>query len=151
IAYLVDLDRPSKAASQQNTAFALGLLLDYVDATHDATMARAVGETAKRLFLADADCATDTEAAAPEMVSPCLAEAAVMSRVLERPAFLTWFDKFLPPVYSPKFKPLTSVSLDAAGTGRRGGRGRGNSEAAAPAAPATTAPATTGAERGAGA
>jgi hypothetical protein len=137
IAYLVDLDRPNRAPTQQNTAFALGLLLDYVDATHDATMARAAGETAKRLFLADSPCATDTEAAAPEMVSPCLAEAAIMSRVLDRPAFVAWFGTVMPPVFSPKFKPLIDVSLDAAPRGR-GGRGRA-SEPSAPTAPATTA------------
>jgi hypothetical protein len=152
IAYLVDLDRPNRAASQQNTALSLGLLLDYVDATHDTTMGRATSETAKRLFLTDTNCATDTEAAAPEMVSPCLAEAAVMSRVLEPPAFLAWFDKFMPPAFSPKFKPLTSVSLDAVGTGRGGrGRGRGvNPEAAAAAnAPAPTATTAPGEGRGA--
>jgi hypothetical protein len=138
ITYLVDLDRPNRAATQQNTAFSLGMLLDYVDATRDATISRAAGDTAKRLFAGDTNCATDTEAASPEMISPCLAEAAVMSRVLDQAAFVAWFDKFLPPVFSPKFKPLTTVSLDAVGTGRRGGgRGRGDAEApaAAPAAP----------------
>ena len=80
----------------------------------DATMGRAASETARRLFLADTNCATENEAATPEMVSPCLAEASVMSRVLDQPAFLAWFDKFMPPAFSPKFKPLTTVSLDAA-------------------------------------
>lgn len=141
IAYLVDLDRPSRAATQQNTAFSLGLLLDYVDATRDATIGRAASDTARRLFLMDTNCATDTEAAAPEMVSPCLAEAAVMSRVLDQPAFVAWFDKFMPPAFSPKFKPLTFISLDAVGTGRRGGgRGRAGTEPAAAAPPVPVPP-----------
>jgi hypothetical protein len=147
IAYLVDLERPNRGANQQNTAFALGLLFDYIDATRDATLGRAAGETAKRLFLADTNCKTDEEAASPEMVSPCLAEAAVMSRVLDRQAFLAWFDKFMPPAFSPKFRPLTTVSLDAVGPGRRGGgRGRANTDPA----PVSAAPQTS-AERGAGA
>ena len=75
---------PCAIAGQTNSAFALGLLLDYSDITRDTTISRAVGETAKRLFATDTDCATDTEAAAPEMVSPCLAEAALMSRVLDQ-------------------------------------------------------------------
>ena len=124
LTYLIDLDRPVRMAGQTNSAFALGLLLDYSDITRDTTISRAVGETAKRLFAADTDCATDTEAASPEMVSPCLAEAALMSRVLDQGAFVAWFDKFMPPAHSNKFKPLRTVSLDAVGTGRRGG-GRG--------------------------
>jgi hypothetical protein len=141
IAYLVDLDRPVKVAGQTNTAFALGLLLDYSDIVRDTTIARAVGETAKRLFLADTNCATDTEAASPEMVSPCLAEAAIMSRVLDPAAFVAWFDKFMPPAFTSKFRPLTTVDLNAVGTGR-GGRGRGGRGAGTPATtpPANEAP-----------
>lgn len=163
IAYLVDLDRPVRMSGQTNTAFALGLLLDYSDITRDTTIGRAVSETAKRLFLADTNCATDTEAAAPEMVSPCLAEAAIMSRVLDQAAFVAWFDKFMPQAFTPKFKPLTNIDLSAVGTGR-GGRGRGGRGAGAPATstpaageapPAQAAqgdrPAAAPAERGAGA
>src|SRR5262249_9454007 len=79
VAYLIDLDRPNRAANQTNTAFSLGLLLDYADLTHDTTIARATADTARRLFQPDSHCATESEAAAPEIVSPCLAEAAVMS------------------------------------------------------------------------
>jgi hypothetical protein len=41
------------------------------------------------------------------VVSPCLAEAALMSRVLEPRAYLTWLDRFLPPLQSGRFAPLT--------------------------------------------
>jgi len=124
VAYLIDVERPNRTAGQANSAFMLGLLLDYVDVTRDMTIGRAARETAKRIFLSDTDCTTNTEAASPDMVSPCLAEAAVMSRVLDQTAFVAWFDKFLPPAHSDKFKPLRTVSLDAVATGR-GGRGRG--------------------------
>ncbi len=90
--------------NQTNSAFTLNLLLDYVDATRDLTIKRAVSDAARRLFQADTNCATDTEAASPEMVSPCLEEAAVMSRVLDPPAFMPWFDHFLPAAESPAFK-----------------------------------------------
>ena len=52
LAFLVDLDRPNKAATQANTAFALGLLLDYVDVTHARLSGRAtccsIGRAADR-------------------------------------------------------------------------------------------------------
>jgi hypothetical protein len=136
VTYLVDLDRPVKAPGQTNTAFALGLLLDYSDITRDTTIARAVGDTAKRLFLSDTNCATDTEAASPEIVSPCLAEAAVMSRVLEQAAFVAWLDRFMPAAFTPKFKPLTSVDLNAVG------RGRGGAPSPPPTSPSPVPPPT---------
>jgi hypothetical protein len=143
VGYLVDLERPNRAANQTNSALSLGLLLDYVDATRDMTIKRAVGDAARRLFQSDTACATGTEATTPEMVSPCLEEAAVMSRVLDPTAFGPWFAKFLPPVEAPAFTPLLSISFDAVGARGRGGRGaRGGT--AAEGAPATppTAPAT---------
>ena len=125
VAYLADLERPSRTASQANTALSLDLLLDYVDATRDMTIKRVVGDTAKRLYSSDTACETKTEAATPEMVSPCLEEASVMSRVLDAAAFGAWFDKFLPAAQSPDFKPLRSISYDTTGRGGRGGRGAG--------------------------
>src|SRR5207302_747837 len=68
--YLIDLERPNKMAGQANTAFTLNLLLDYVDATRDMTIKRAVSETARRLYSTEKDCATESEAKTPDMVSP---------------------------------------------------------------------------------
>jgi hypothetical protein len=133
IAYLIDLDRANKTATQANTAFALGLLLDYVDITHDTAIQRATEATSRRFFLTDKDCATDTEAATAEMISPCLSEAALMARVLDQRAYVTWLDAFMPAAFTAKFRPLTTISFDVpAGGGRRGG-GRGQRGGAAPA------------------
>jgi hypothetical protein len=140
--YLIDLERPNRTAGQANSAFMLGLLLDYVDVTRDMTIKRAATETAKRLFLADNACATKSEATTPEMVSPCLAEAALMSRVLEPAQYVTWLDGFLPAAYTADFKPLRSISFDAVGSGRgRGGRGADAPAGAAPAGAAAAGPA----------
>jgi hypothetical protein len=145
VGYLIDLERPNRAASQANSALSLGLLLDYVDATKDMTIKRAVNDAARRLFLNDTACATETEAASPEMVSPCLEEASLMSRVLDSAAFVPWFDKVMPPPQTPAFKPLLSISFDVVGgRGRAGGRG-----AAGPVAPAADAGAAANGGRGA--
>jgi hypothetical protein len=141
VSYLVDLERPTRTASQANSALALELLLDYVDATRDTTIKRAASDAARRLFLTDKACAVSTEAAAPEMVSPCLAEAAVMSRVLDPAAFVPWLDAFLPAPQSPAFAPLRAINFDATGNrGRGGGRGANAAGAGAPAATTTTPP-----------
>jgi hypothetical protein len=147
VTYLIDLDRPNRTATLTNTALALGLLLEYVDVTKDTTIQRSSTDAAKRFYLSDTTCATETEASSPELVSPCLAEAALMSRVLDRAAFVAWFDKVMPQPHSVKFRPLTTLSLDA--TGRRGGRGsRGATAATPPPTPPVDRPAA--GERGAG-
>jgi hypothetical protein len=43
------------------------------------------------------------------IVSPCLSEAALMSRVLETPAYVAWIDRILPPLQSGRFAPLTEA------------------------------------------
>jgi len=130
VAFLIDVERPNRSAGPANSAFMLGLLLDYVDTTRDMTVGRAARETAKRIFLTDTGCATDLEAVSPEMNSPCLEEASVMSRVLDQAAFVAWFDKFMPPAYAANFRMLRTVNLDAVGRGR-GGRGRSVEDAPA--------------------
>jgi hypothetical protein len=45
--------------------------------------------------------------AAADVLSPCLTEAALMARVLEPAAFVTWVNAFLPPLQSGRFAPLT--------------------------------------------
>jgi hypothetical protein len=142
VQYLVALDRPNRAGSQANTALSLNLLLDYADTTRDAIIKRAASDAARRFFQTDTNCATAMEAASPEMASPCLEEASVMSRVLDASSYAPWFDKLMPAAQSAAFKPLRSISFDAVASGR--GRG-GNRGAAAPAAspetPAAAAPA----------
>ncbi len=135
-AYLVDLERPVRTAGQTNTAFILNMLLDYVDVTRDMTVKRAVSDTARRLFTVDTNCATETEATNPEMVSPCLEEAALMGRVLDQPAFVTWLNGFLPAANSAKFTRLRTISFDSTGPQRRGG----NRGTPAPATPGTPPP-----------
>ena len=41
------------------------------------------------------------------VVSPCLSEAALMSQVLDSTEYLAWLDRFLPPLESGRFAPLT--------------------------------------------
>ena len=43
------------------------------------------------------------------IVSPCLSEAALMSRVLEPRAYVAWIDRVLPPLQSGRFAPLTEA------------------------------------------
>jgi DUF2891 family protein len=105
--FLSGLETPNRGGVHPNTAFAMYLMLDYVDASRDEALGNAIAESAGRYYSKDRNCDTKIEPAGTDFLSPCLTEAAVMSRVLPRDAFLAWFDTFLPPLASGEFKPLT--------------------------------------------
>jgi hypothetical protein len=90
-----------------NTAFSITLLLDYTEVANDAALREVALKTANRFFANDRACPTAYEPQGTDFLSPCLAEADLMSRVLDREHFLAWVNQFLPPLYSPEFKPLT--------------------------------------------
>lgn len=105
--YLKKLPYLTRTGVHANTAYSMSLVLDYADAVQNEALQKAVSDTARRLFLTDSDCPTAYEPGAAEFLSPCLEEAKLMSRVLPQPEFVQWFDRFMPPVYSAEFQPLT--------------------------------------------
>ena len=115
--FLTALERPNRGGAHPNTAFAMYMMLDYVDTAKDEALRAAIVESARRFYSADKNCETKSEPAGTDFLSPCLTEAAVMSRVLDRSAFLAWFDAFLPPMHSPDFRPITEP-VDTAGITR---------------------------------
>ena len=118
IEYFTDLQFPTRQGLHPNTAFDLSLLLDYTDVVNDVALKEAMLKTANRFFLKDKSCPTAYEPAGTEFLSPCLAEARLMSLVLDREHFATWLDNFLPPVYAESFKPLT-VPVDVSGVKKK--------------------------------
>jgi hypothetical protein len=151
---LKDLDRPVRSGGQTNTAFVLTLALDASETLHDYALRGAILDYAKKAYAKDVDCATDAEPAAGDLVSPCLSEADLMSRVLERAAFVPWLDRFLPAPNAPKFRSLLTVSTAPPGRPGSAGANRGAAPAATPApapAPTPAARATPAGGAGAGA
>ena len=105
--FLTALERPNRGGAHPNTAFAMYMMLDYVESTKDEALRAAIHDSAKRFYATDKNCDTKSEPAGTDFLSPCLTEAALMSRVMDRPAFLAWFDGFLPAMHSAEFKPFT--------------------------------------------
>ena len=112
--YFKDLPFPTRAGMHPNTAFSLDLLLDYTEIVPDNALREMALKTASRFFTADRNCPTAYEPAGTEFLSPCLAEAQLMSHVLDAQHFVGWLDDFLAAPYSDAFKPLT-VPVDVAG------------------------------------
>jgi hypothetical protein len=95
------------AGGQTNTALVLTLALDASSAARLRAQDRRP-RLREEVIHEDVDCATDT-ATAGDLVSPCLSEAALMSRVLDRATFVPWLDKFLPAPNSPKCRRTCSA------------------------------------------
>lgn len=88
-AWLPKLSHPIRSGEHSQTAFALGLIWDY---GHDPLVATKIRE----FYLHDRNCPIGYEPSGEDFLSPCLAEADAMRRVLPPAEFARWFDAFLP-------------------------------------------------------
>jgi hypothetical protein len=116
-AFFKDLRQPNRGGVHPNSAFAMYLMMDYVELMKDETLRAAIDETAKRFYEGDNNCTTKSEPAGSDFLSPCLTEAALMGRIMPRDVFLPWLNTFLPAMNSPDFKPLTEP-VETAGVSR---------------------------------
>ncbi|MDP9179869.1 MAG: DUF2891 domain-containing protein, partial [Gemmatimonadota bacterium] len=77
------------------TAFSFGLILDYARGA-DPALAAMVVTKLREFHLNDRDCPINYEPSGQDFLSPCIAEADVMRRVLPPERFATWLTTFLP-------------------------------------------------------
>lgn len=106
LGYLPRLSLPVRAGTHHSTAFALAHVRDYARVAGHRALLAAVDEAARRFFLSDRGCPTDYEPSGEDFVSPCLAEADLMRRVLPPAEMGRWLEGFLPPLASPKFQSM---------------------------------------------
>ena len=93
-AFLPKLTYPIRVGTHFNISFALVLAHRWA-AAHDPALRARIEARARDWFLDDRDCQA-WEPGGDEFLSPALAEALLMSRVLDRDAFAAWFAAFLP-------------------------------------------------------
>ena len=96
VTYFRNLPAPIRNGLHANSAFSLALMLDAVGTLGDRAAAGELAAAARRLFVADTDCPTRYEPSGSDFLSPCLAEADLMRRVLDPGAYRTWLHRFLP-------------------------------------------------------
>jgi hypothetical protein len=105
--WLPKLSYPVRSGEHSQTAFALGLILDWARTAKHAQLASLVESKARQFYERDRDCPVGYEPSGEDFLSPCLAEADVMRRVLPPGEFSKWLAAFLPqpsrltPVVSP--------------------------------------------------
>jgi hypothetical protein len=96
--WLPKLSHPVRIGEHDQTAFGLGLILDYARSTKNDALARLAADSARKFFLSDKNCPLDYEPSGEDFLSPCLAEADVMRRVLAPYEFGRWLKFFLPQI-----------------------------------------------------
>lgn len=94
--WLPKLSHPIRAGEHFQTAFALGLVLDWARTTGDGQMAALIEERARSWHLDDRDCPMAYEPSGHDFLSPCLGEADLMRRVLPPAEYGPWLARFLP-------------------------------------------------------
>jgi hypothetical protein len=96
--WLPKLSHPIRIGEHNQTAFALGLVLDYARGKNDERLAKLAADSARKFYLADKNCPLAYEPSGEDFLSPCLAEADVMRRVLPQADFAEWLSQFLPQI-----------------------------------------------------
>jgi hypothetical protein len=110
--WLPKLSHPVRIGEHDQTAFGLGLMLDYARSTKNDSVARLVADSARKFFFVDKDCPLNYEPSGEDFLSPSLGEADVMRRVLPRTEFAKWLTDFMPQIpmteNSDWLKPVVS-------------------------------------------
>jgi hypothetical protein len=96
--WLPKLSNPVRIGEHDQTAFALGLMLDYAHGNGDQKFAELVVSKAKQFYLSDKNCPLAYEPSGEDFLSPCLGEADLMRRVSPSPEFARWLRTFMPQI-----------------------------------------------------
>jgi len=85
-----------RTGEHSQTAFALGLAVDWARIKGDVQLAALIEQKALEFHSGDTGCNLAFEPSGQDFLSPCLAEADLMRRFLEPEAFAKWLAAFLP-------------------------------------------------------
>lgn len=122
--WLPKLTYPVRSGEHKQTAFALGLIIDWARITNNKNIALLIEQRSVDYFMNDKNCPISYEPSGEDFLSPCLAEADLMRRVLDREEFSKWLSGFMsipidrndrwlePAILSDPSDPTTSTHLD---------------------------------------
>jgi hypothetical protein len=96
--WLPKLSNPVRIGEHDQTAFALGLMLDYAHRSRDPKFAELLVSKTKQFYLSDTNCPLPYEPSGEDFLSPCLGEADLMRRVLPSQEFARWLRTFMPQI-----------------------------------------------------
>jgi DUF2891 family protein len=94
--WLPKLSHPVRIGEHNQSAFALGLMIDYALATKNEELGKIAANKTGEFFRKDKDCSLNYEPSGEDFLSPCLGEADAIRRVLTPDEFAQWLTEFLP-------------------------------------------------------
>lgn len=102
---------PIRTGLHPNTAFGIAFALDYANSVSDAKLKELLIARSKDYFGKDADYPAKLEPGGSDFLSPALAEADLMRRVLPANEFANWFHAFLPALAKGEPKNLLDIAI----------------------------------------
>ncbi len=94
--WLPKLAYPIRTGEHSQTAFAFGLILDWSRSRGRPELESLLVERTRTLYLGDRSCPLSYEPSGQDFLSPCLAEADLVRRVLPPKELAPWLGLFLP-------------------------------------------------------
>jgi len=94
--WLGKLAYPIRIGEHAQTAFAFALFIDWARIAQDHQFLELVTERSRQFYLGDVNCPLNYEPGGQDFLSPCLAEADLMRRVLPPEEYAIWLAGFLP-------------------------------------------------------
>ncbi len=94
--WLPKLSKPIRIGEHDQTAFSFGLILDWARQAGDRATEELLTGRIRDFYLQDRGCPFSWEPNGQDFLSPCLAEADLMRRVLPGGEFAKWLEAFLP-------------------------------------------------------
>jgi len=103
--WLPKLSHAVRSGEHSQTAFALGLAMDYAKAAAHPDFLTLLRTKAREFYSTNKSCPIGYEPSGEDFLSPCLAEADVMRRLLTPQKFARWLRQFLPEISAGKARP----------------------------------------------
>jgi Protein of unknown function (DUF2891) len=94
--WLPKLSFPVRSGEHSQTAFALGLMLDFARTTGNHEFENLVVSKIRQFYFQDRGCPLSYEPSGEDFLSPCLAEADAVRRILPAIDYGAWLGAFLP-------------------------------------------------------
>ena len=95
-AWLAKLAYPIRIGEHAQTAFAFGLFLDWARASGRSDFYELVAGRSRDFYLNDRVCPLAYEPGGQDFLSPCLAEADLMRRIMSAEDYADWLSGFMP-------------------------------------------------------
>ena len=108
--WIPKLGYPIRIGEHDQTAFAFGLAWDYAEQVGNPALRKLLADAGRRFYIEDRNCPLSYEPSGHDFLSPCLAEADFMRRVLSSERYAEWLTGFLPNIGEANWLPVARVT-----------------------------------------